>query len=292
MMLAWRSYTANGMAIRILRDYFHHPQGELHYRHAIAAANFGETPRPIVLIHQSPQHSGALEAVMQSLAEHAPVYAPDMPGYGSSDAMQEPSITAFAERLAEFLSRCVQQPCVLFGQHTGALVAAAIAVRAPALVHGFVADGYPLFSPDENQALLANYFPDLTPRADGSHLITLWQRLQKQYRQFPWYAETGSGFTPWLKFNAPQPTPERLHQLLREVLQGEAPWRGYRGVFEFTEAAAQLHALSMPARLVYRAEDILAHHAPRLPADLPSHVQRVRGQGQQSWIEAILALCA
>ena len=58
---------------------------------------------PVVLLHQSPRSSAELVPLMQVLARHFRVIAPDTPGYGQSDPVapssSEPTIDAFADAL-------------------------------------------------------------------------------------------------------------------------------------------------------------------------------------------------
>jgi pimeloyl-ACP methyl ester carboxylesterase len=272
--------------MRISKHYAELDSGALHYRALGDAAD----RKVVVLIHQSPQHGGALEWAMQALAPQARVLAPDLPGYGLSDPQASPSIEGFAEVLGEWLRSLGIQRAVLYGQHTGALVAAELALRAKPKVTAVVADGYPLFSDAERTEFSEHYFPDLSPKADGSHLSALWARLQKQYRQFPWYAEAGSGFVAQQILNLVEPEPERLHQLVREILTGAAPWEGYRSVFRYQGAGDCLRAQAQPCHLLYWKGDVLALHQRRVPSDLPKQVQIQQCAEPRYWLDVVRRL--
>ena len=102
---------------RIRRDIVQLGERRVHYRVA------GEGP-PVVLLHQSPHNSAELLPLMQVLAPHFLVIAPDTPGYGQSDpvapAGTEPGIDLFADALIGLLDALDLERVALFGSHTGA----------------------------------------------------------------------------------------------------------------------------------------------------------------------------
>ncbi|MGZ7144859.1 alpha/beta fold hydrolase, partial [Streptococcus pyogenes] len=71
---------------------------QVHYRRS------GQGPA-LVLLHQSPQSSRELAALMQRWSVHFTLIAPDTPGYGQSDPLGPASlgIADFAEALGEFV---------------------------------------------------------------------------------------------------------------------------------------------------------------------------------------------
>ncbi len=220
----------------------------------------------MLLLHQSPQHSGRLLPLIAALTDDARVVAPDMPGYGLSDGLPgEPRIEDFAATLAIWLEQLHIRPSIIFGVHTGALVALELALLIePAHI---VLDGLPLFDSDERADLAAHYFQDLAPQPDGSHLQRLWQRSYDQFRFFPWYAKD----RPLL--GRGNPDPAIVQSIIDDVIlsAGEC-WKGYRAALAYPHAATRIADVRADTTLLYRPHDPLYDHRHRLPA-LPSRFE-------------------
>jgi len=146
--------------------------GQMHYRFA------GRLGAPVlVLLHQTPSHSGMYEALMEQLAGEFRLLAPDTPGMGLSDTMPgEMSIARLASGIAEFLDELGVDHCYLFGHHTGASIAVQMAATNPAHVDGIALSGPPLVDAELAEKLRAGS-GDIRTRADGSHLSEMWQRV-------------------------------------------------------------------------------------------------------------------
>jgi pimeloyl-ACP methyl ester carboxylesterase len=140
----------------VRRQYLDMASGQLHYREARAPAGSPQRT-PVVCLHQTPTSSREFEPLMRELALDRRVVAPDTPGYGQSDGPAEPqSIDAYAAQLAEAIrllgfGRDESSRPVLFGYHTGAVMAAQIALTDPKLIRGIVLYGFPFRSPTERQ---------------------------------------------------------------------------------------------------------------------------------------------
>ena len=95
----------------IRRAYCDIDAGQLHYRQA------GNPQKmPLVLLHQSPSSSVMFEALMQALGDDYWLLAPDTPGFGQSDPLQEPvSIAAYAKAIQQFLDALNIERAFLFG---------------------------------------------------------------------------------------------------------------------------------------------------------------------------------
>ncbi|MEM8984708.1 MAG: alpha/beta hydrolase [Pseudomonadota bacterium] len=158
---------------RFRKGYIDGPTGQIHYRECGA----GE---PLVLLHQSPLSGAMFAPAMPLLAERGlRVVAIDSPGYGMSDVPESPlGLAEFADAIAEAIDTLFSASVHLLGHHTGAAVAANIAVRHSASVKRLVLNGVPLLSADERAFFESLEFGPRVPAADGSHLIDVWnQRL-------------------------------------------------------------------------------------------------------------------
>jgi pimeloyl-ACP methyl ester carboxylesterase len=92
----------------------------------------------LVLLHGFPNSSHYFRDVIESLSRAAFVVAPDLPGFGASDVLAEPSFEAFADCIDELLARLAIRERVIYLHDFGAPVGLHLAMRAPALVRGLV----------------------------------------------------------------------------------------------------------------------------------------------------------
>lgn len=148
--------------------------GQVHVRRARGG------DAPLVLLHQSPLCGDQFAPAMGLLAEQGfDVIAPDMPGYGLSDPPPVPaSIADHASALAQVLEGLGLHGAALLGHHTGALVAAAFAVREPLRVTRLILNGVPLLDAAGRAHFATFRFDPLVPAEDGGHLLAAWrQRL-------------------------------------------------------------------------------------------------------------------
>lgn len=132
----------------------------------------------LVLLHQSPL-SGAmfLPALPLLAAAGFRVLALDTPGFGASDPPPEPpSIADHADALAQLFDALALPRAHVLGHHTGASIAAALAVRHGGRIDKLVLNGLALLSPEERTHFASFRFAPLQPRADGGHLVDAWQQ--------------------------------------------------------------------------------------------------------------------
>lgn len=152
------------------RGYFRGPTGQVHYRMAGRG-------RPLLLLHQSPLSGAQFEAVMPGLAARGfQAVALDMPGFGMSDPAPEPlTLESYASAIPAALAHLGWTQCDLVGHHTGAVIAALQAARAPATVRRVVLNGFPLLTDAERAHFATFYFGPKAPEPDGSHLLRAWE---------------------------------------------------------------------------------------------------------------------
>ena len=160
----------------IRRGYCEGLTGQVHYRRCRPTLS-GESARPLLLLHQSPLSSTQFERVMPALAANGfDVLAPDMPGFGMSDAAPEGAgLEQFASVIPAALAvlGCTQADIV--GHHTGAVLAAVFAADQPQQVNHLILNGFPLLGQAEREHFATFYFGPKEPKADGSHLLVAWQ---------------------------------------------------------------------------------------------------------------------
>ena len=149
--------------------------GQLHYR---VAGTRRPSSRPLVLLHQTASSSAMFEPLMARLADRRWLFAPDMPGFGGSDALPEPaSIARFAAVFVEAMDRLEIARCDLFGHHSGASVAVQIAHDHPERVARLALSGPPYLSRAQLERLIPAVTP-LVPDEAGAHLASVWRRIR------------------------------------------------------------------------------------------------------------------
>jgi pimeloyl-ACP methyl ester carboxylesterase len=104
------------------------------------------------------------------------VYAPDLPGYGESDAPAvQPTIEDYASAIGDFLDTMRLRQLDVMGCQTGALIAAELAITRPAQVRRVVWAAVPALNEAERAEFARAPWPGPASE-DGSHLMREWRR--------------------------------------------------------------------------------------------------------------------
>lgn len=216
------------------KGYADGPDGQVHYRDA------GQG-QPLVLLHQTPCHLGQFAAAWPPLvaAGLRPI-AIDTPGYGQSAPPRgTPGIAGYARAVIAVLDHLGLAAADVLGHHTGAAIAAELAVAAPTRVRRVILNGPPLFTPAERSAYreAIAQAPRPEPAADGRHLLAVWERRVR--------------FTPgWTDIAA-------MHRGVVMMLLAEPRERdGYTAAFAH-DVGIPLAALRQPALILTNTGDDL-----------------------------------
>lgn len=250
------------MVAEITRHYVEVRGQRVHYRRC------GLGP-PVVMLHESPRSSEALLPLMGYGPGHVTMLAFDTPGCGNSEPLPHPRPEAadYADFLDDTLKALGISRAVVYGTHTGAAIAMALAVRHPHRVARLVIDGIGVFSASERAGILASYLPPFVPAIDGTHLAWLWARLRDQMMFFPWN-HRGAGARLW----GPMPEPVALHVRALDLLRAGDNYRApYAAAFRY-EPLVWIEHLRLPVFIGARQDDMLLPHLERL-GDVPAHVQ-------------------
>ena len=243
---------------------------------------------PLVLLHPSPLSSAFMEPVMQVLPDGLLAIAPDTPGYGASDPLTEVSadLGGYVAWLQQFMQSLGHQRFALYGSATGAQIAIEFARSRPESTLFVVLDNAAHFTAAEREAMLARYFPDLGPQADGSHLQQAWQMVNALWQWFPWYQQDEAhrvgqtGSVPPLAV---------LQAMLIDHLRAGADYaRAYRAAMQ-NEDASRLLGVSVPVRVIRWQGSILRRYAARYDDfDWPPHIRMVAcGPAPEQRLDAI-----
>jgi pimeloyl-ACP methyl ester carboxylesterase len=223
--------------------------GQVHYRYA------GIDGPVVVLLHAGPGSAKQLEWLAANLAARFRIIVPDMPGNGDSEplSIENPTIADYAAALVALLDTLGLDRVHVYGTHTGASIAAELAIGAPGRVGQIVMDGLGVFAPARRDEFLAHYAHPFTPDLDGAYLLRAFHFLRDQYLFFPWYDRTSEG----LRDSAALPPPRELHAWLVEVLKAAETYpRAYRAAFSWP-AANRLPLVPCHATMTAAANDPL-----------------------------------
>ena len=226
------------------------PTGQVHYREAGAGKG-----RPLVMLHASPGSSKQLEVAMLALATNRRVIAPDTPGNGDTPPLpgDAPTIYTLAAALVSFLDSMGLDQVDLYGSHTGADIAAEVAISAPHRVRRLIQDGAGIFSAEESAEFLKHYAHPFPPDLEGAYLQRAFTFCRDQFFFFPWYARDRAhrrdgGFT----------SAEKLHEWVLEVLKACTTYHhNYRAAFAYP-SAERLKLVTVPTLAIATENDPLA----------------------------------
>ncbi len=153
------------------------PEGQIHY------LTDGQGPA-LLLFHQAPMSGEEWTDVIPRLCEHFTVYAPDMPGHGSShDPVQEYRMGDYVATTLRFMDTVGIDQAVLCGNHSGAALATALALAAPERIQRIIVTCEMLVSAEEIHGFLAALEKkplsrELPMDEDGQFLVDAWERYK------------------------------------------------------------------------------------------------------------------
>jgi len=223
--------------------------GQMHVRTAFSGNGGFDELTPLVCLHQSPMSGRVFERFLPCMGTDRTVYAPDTPGFGDSDPPREqPTIEDYAGAIGDFLDQLRLHRVDLLGYHTGACIAAELALARPEQVRRLVMVAAPVFNDEEREAFDRARWP-APLREDGAHLMEEWQRSLR------W---RGAGVTL-----------EQLAASFADKLRnGPQAWWGAHAAMHWA-GASRLPGISQPV-LVLRPRDDLWDVTPRARPLLPA----------------------
>ncbi|MEH2246024.1 alpha/beta fold hydrolase [Nostoc sp.] len=151
----------------IKRAFLDTEDGQILYR-------IGGEGEPLFLLHQNFRSGDEFRELMPIFAQKRLVIAMDFLGLGDSDKPPRMySIEDYAKTVILLLDELGIKTTSIFGNHTGACVAAEVAAAYPERVEKIILCNIDDFN-EEGKAALSNKFENLKIQADGSHLMQRW----------------------------------------------------------------------------------------------------------------------
>ncbi len=201
--------------------------GQVHAR--IAPSVGDELQPPLVCLHPAPSSGLYFTTAMPMLDEGRRVIAPDYPGYGGSDTLEEPpSIEDYARAMLEFLEDIhMDGPVDILGFHTGCLVGAEMALLSPAAIRKLILCDVPYFTADVRAELKETSAVPMPVSAELESIAGPWSfNIEKRIADVPLPRAFGllaehlrAGAKDYFGFNAAfsYPCEQRLPQLTTDT---------------------------------------------------------------------------
>lgn len=164
------------------KGYVRSRYGQAHYHSAFPERGATSEP-PLVLLHQTPKSAFEYRHLLKALGKDRFVVAFDSPGYGGSDGPGKPvSMTEFAAAIVEpielyLAEQKLSAPIDIFGFHTGAAIASAIAVQHPRFVKRVILSGIPYHDDEGAAERLAMTNFDVEIDEDGEFIKERWRLI-------------------------------------------------------------------------------------------------------------------
>ena len=235
--------------------------GQIHYR---VAGQAGKTP--IVLIHASPGSSLSLEPLIAAISTDRIAIAPDTMGNGDSSGHmpEQPEIDYFAAMVMQAVDALGIDHFHLYGTHTGASIAAEVAIRHQARVDRLILDGVGLYSDELQAELLERYAPAVKPDLHGTHVTWAWHFVRDTFMFWPWYRADAAH-----RRSIGLPSPESLHRKFVDVLKAMETYHlSYRAAFRF-DKRKRLGDIRVPTLAVCAEDDMLSRWHDEFAALIP-----------------------
>jgi len=220
---------------RYKRAYVDGPFGQMHY-HIAAPAKGVSTHAPIVFFHQNPKSGVEYEFLLKEMGKDRIAIAIDTPGYGESDRPPAPptmeqlsaAMGDALDAMGDYGKGKKHGKVDVFGFHTGAHIAAELALQRPDLVGRVVLSGIAYMSDEERAKRMEALPQEYMQPEDGTRMLNRWHRIVIQREPEVSLERAQKTFVEdvhaigywWYAYNAvwPYPIKERLPKLTQPVL--------------------------------------------------------------------------
>jgi pimeloyl-ACP methyl ester carboxylesterase len=235
--------------VHLRRSYAECRFGQLHLWTSYPSGGGFDEHNPVICLHHSGGSGRLFAPMLKELGTDRSVYAPDLPGHGTSDPpTSRISVTDLAGAVGDFIDSLRLRSVDLFGYQLGALVATELAIARPQQIRRVMLWGMANYSAQERASLHAQISAPGT-REDGSDVADDWRAL---------LGRKGQG-TPLSAVT------EDFSDRLRSGTNGS---RALAAAVDYP-TAERLPLMKQPA-LLLRLRDEYAEYAPRVRSALPN----------------------
>jgi pimeloyl-ACP methyl ester carboxylesterase len=163
--------------IHVRRSYAESRYGQIHLWTAYPSGGGFDERMPVVCLHHSGGSGRLFGPMLKELGSDRSIYAPDLPGHGTSDAPNgKASVADLAAAVGDFLDGLRLRQVDVFGYQLGAAVAAELAITRPQQIRRIMLWGVPAYSSQDRVTLL-QHPAAIGSREDGSDVTEEWQRM-------------------------------------------------------------------------------------------------------------------
>ena len=118
--------------VHVRRSYADCRYGQVHVWTAYPSGGGFDERTPILCLHHAGGSGRFFAPVLRELGNDRSIYAPDLPGHGTSDVpSSRASVADFAGALGDFVDSLRLRSVDVFGYQLGALAAAELAIARP-----------------------------------------------------------------------------------------------------------------------------------------------------------------
>jgi pimeloyl-ACP methyl ester carboxylesterase len=162
--------------VHVRRSYAESRAGQIHVWTAYPSGGGFDERTPVICLHHAGGSGRLFAPMLRELGHDRSVYAPDLPGHGSSDTSNgKLSVADLSAAMGDFIDGLRLRQVDLFGHQLGTLVAAELAIARPQQIRRVMLWGVPAYAANDRVSLLQSS-PALGAREDGSDVVEEWQR--------------------------------------------------------------------------------------------------------------------
>jgi pimeloyl-ACP methyl ester carboxylesterase len=163
--------------IHVRRSYAESRCGQIHLWTAYPSGGGFDERTPVVCLHHAGGSGRLFAPMLKELGSDRSIYAPDLPGHGSSDVPSgKTNVVDLAAVVGDFLDSLRLRQVDVFGYQLGAAVAAELAIARPQQIRRVMLWGVPAYSSQDRVTMLQQPAA-LGSREDGSDVAEEWQRV-------------------------------------------------------------------------------------------------------------------
>lgn len=162
--------------VHVRRSYAECRYGQMHLWTAYPSGGGFDERTPIICLHHAGGSGRLFAPMLRELGQDRSVYAPDLPGHGSSDAAgARAGVADLAAAVGDFLDSLRLRTVDIFGYQLGAQLAAELAIARPQQVRRVMVWGLTSYTTQE-RAALSQQAAALGARDDGEDVVEEWRR--------------------------------------------------------------------------------------------------------------------